>query len=73
MGSRTGIIFNNEMNDFSIPNKVDPTAPANYIKPHKRPHSSMCPVIIVDKTGMVKLIAGASGGTRAITSTALVG
>lgn len=45
----TGIVLNNEMNDFSMPMNVSkdvpPPAPANFIEPGKRPLSSMSPTI----------------------------
>nr|CAB3476266.1 unnamed protein product [Digitaria exilis] len=47
----TGIVLNNEMDDFSVPAKRTPDhlppAPANFIAPGKRPLSSMTPLIIL--------------------------
>jgi gamma-glutamyltranspeptidase/glutathione hydrolase/leukotriene-C4 hydrolase len=48
----TGIVLNNEMDDFSVPAaKLAPghlpPAPANFIAPGKRPLSSMTPLIIL--------------------------
>ncbi|KAN0116857.1 gamma-glutamyltranspeptidase [Hyaloscypha variabilis] len=50
MVPETGIIMNNEMNDFSIPNTTNafgyiPTE-ANFIAPFKRPVSSISPTIV---------------------------
>lgn len=65
------------MDDFSTPNLVNTfgfePSKANYIKPGKRPMSSMSPTIIVDrKTREPKLVVGASGGSRIITAVAQV-
>ncbi|GFP89677.1 gamma-glutamyltranspeptidase 1 [Phtheirospermum japonicum] len=64
----TGIVLNNEMDDFSIPlvnssgKDVPPPAPANFIVPGKRPLSSMTPTIVV-KDRQLKAVVGASGGS----------
>ncbi|MFQ5902892.1 MAG: gamma-glutamyltransferase [Candidatus Binatia bacterium] len=69
----TGVILNNEMDDFSI----HPGVPniygligtkANSIQPKKRPLSSMTPTIIL-RDDRPALIVGASGGPRIISAT----
>lgn len=73
----TGILLNDEMDDFSSPNitnyfGVSPSV-VNFIKPYKMPLSSMCPTIIVDNDNKhVKLLIGASGGTRISSSVSVV-
>lgn len=71
----TGIVLNNEMDDFSMPQNVSkdvpPPAPANFIMPGKRPLSSMSPTIAL-KDGMLKAVVGASGGTFIIAGTSEV-
>ncbi len=70
-------LFIFEMDDFSSPNITNdfnlPPSPNNFIKPGKRPMSSMSPAIIVNKdSGKVRLITGAAGGSKITSSTALV-
>ena len=69
----TGILLNNEMDDFSakpgVPNAYGLVGgEANAIEPRKRPLSSMTPTIVFDATGPM-LATGSPGGSRIITTT----
>lgn len=69
----TGIILNNEMLDFAInDNQIWKHTPYNYIQPFKQPLSSMCPTIVLNKNGNVRLISGAAGGFKIITANSLI-
>lgn len=72
----SGIIFNDEMDDFSIPGRdsddsLKATEP-NYIKPGKRPLSSTTPTIMLGEGGSVQMVVGGSGGSRITTAVAQV-
>lgn len=63
----TGIIYNNEMADFSL----IPSSP-NYVQPSKRPLSSMCGCLVLAKDGRVKMVEGSAGSKRIITVNAWI-
>ncbi|EDV20374.1 uncharacterized protein TRIADDRAFT_31903 [Trichoplax adhaerens] len=74
----TGIVLNNQMDDFSSPNitngfGVEPSK-ANYVKPGKQPLSSISPVLHLHRKYACKenLAVGASGGTMIITGVSQV-
>lgn len=73
MVPETGVILNDEMNDFSIPGSTNAfgyiPSPANFIRPGKRPLSSISPTIIETSDGKLYFVVGAAGGSRIITST----
>lgn len=67
----TGLLLNNQMDDFSTPGRpnvygIQPS-PANFIRPGKRPFSSMSP-LIAEQGGAFRLAVGASGGPRIISA-----
>jgi gamma-glutamyltranspeptidase/glutathione hydrolase len=76
--SSEGVIMNNEMNDFSIPNVTNAfgyvPSPANFVRPGKRPLSSISPVIVehLNATSLASALyvaIGSAGGSRIITAT----
>ena len=73
MVPETGVILNNEMNDFSIPGSSNAfgyiPSPANYVRPGKRPLSSITPTIVDHANGTIYFAVAAAGGSRIITST----
>jgi gamma-glutamyltranspeptidase/glutathione hydrolase len=72
----TGIVLNNEMDDFSsqpgVPNAFGLIgAENNAIAPLKRPLSSMSPTIVLDRAGQPVMTVGAAGGPKIITQVLL--
>ncbi len=72
----TGVVLNNEMDDFSImpgvPNAFGLVgAENNAVAPGKRPLSSMSPTIVLDSAGKPTLTVGAAGGPKIITQVLL--
>jgi gamma-glutamyltranspeptidase/glutathione hydrolase len=72
----TGVVLNNEMDDFSIhpgvPNAFGLVgAENNSVAPGKRPLSSMSPTIVLDAGGKPVLTVGAAGGPKIITQVVL--
>lgn len=68
----TGVLLNNEMDDFTVKVGVPNTyglvqGQANAIAPGKRPLSSMTPTIVT-KNGQPVMVLGSPGGSRIITA-----
>ncbi len=75
MASNTGVILNDEMDDFTskvgVPNMYGLVqGEANAIAPGKTPLSSMSPTIVT-KDGKAVMVVGTPGGSRIITATLL--
>ena len=77
VAGKTGIVLNDEMDDFSL----EPGVPnafgligneQNAVAPRKRPLSSMTPTIALDDAGRARVVVGAAGGPTIITSVAQV-
>ena len=69
-----GFCLNNEMDDFTTRRGQANAfglvqSSRNLPAPGKRPLSSMMPTIVLDRSGRVVMIAGASGGPRIVTGT----
>lgn len=69
----TGVLLNNEMDDFSLAPGVRNAfglvgSSANAVAPGKRPLSSMSPTIVTDAEGDFRLSCGAAGGPKIITA-----
>ncbi|XP_019628472.1 PREDICTED: gamma-glutamyltranspeptidase 1-like [Branchiostoma belcheri] len=73
----TGVILNNEMSDLSSPgfhrnDKDFPPYSKKFYQVRKRPMSSTCPTIMIDRNQNVQVVMGASGGMMIPTAAAQV-
>ncbi|KAL1599561.1 hypothetical protein SLS60_007364 [Paraconiothyrium brasiliense] len=71
----TGVILNDQMNDFSLPGVRNefgyPPSPSNYIRPRKRPLSSIAPVIVEHRANnSLYYVVGSAGGAKIISAVA---
>ncbi|BES70200.1 gamma-glutamyltransferase [Marinobacter nanhaiticus D15-8W] len=68
-GSRVmthGFVINSQLTDFDFVPYENGKLKANAPEPHKRPRSSMSPIIVLDPEGQVRLVMGSRGGGRII-------
>ncbi|WKY11293.1 hypothetical protein Q1695_003116 [Nippostrongylus brasiliensis] len=70
-----GIVWNDEMDDFSTPGMANgfgfAPSETNFIEPGKRPMSSMSPMVIFNgKTKEPRMVIGGSGGSKIISAVA---
>ncbi|XP_037514858.1 scoloptoxin SSD14 [Rhipicephalus sanguineus] len=74
--TNSGVLLNDEMDDFSTPGKPNlyglAPSSANFIEPAKRPMSSMAPMVLVDSEGKVQLSLGGTGGPLITSGISLV-
>lgn len=61
-----GFLLNNQLTDFSFLPARDGRPIANRAEGGKRPRSSMAPVLVFDRAGQLRLVAGSPGGARII-------
>jgi gamma-glutamyltranspeptidase/glutathione hydrolase len=74
VGPKSGVLLNNEMDDFvarpGVPNHYGLMgSEANAVAPGARPLSSMTPTVLVSPDGQERIVVGASGGPFIISST----
>ena len=67
LSESTGIVLNDEMDDFSVPNKSNafnlPPSKNNFVQPFKRPLSSMAPTIVTKNSDFFMTMGGSGGST----------
>jgi gamma-glutamyltranspeptidase/glutathione hydrolase len=61
-----GFLLNNQITDFSFAPTLNGRPVANAVAPHKRPRSSMAPLIVTDAAGELVLLNGSAGGSSII-------
>jgi gamma-glutamyltranspeptidase/glutathione hydrolase len=61
-----GFLLNNQLTDFSFMPTLNGRPIANAAGPHKRPRSSMSPLIVTDASGELALLNGSAGGSSII-------
>ena len=77
VGARSGVLLNNEMDDFvARPGEANHYglvgSEANAVAPGARPLSSMTPTVLISPEGDQRIVVGASGGPFIISSTLAV-
>ena len=73
--NKTGIVYNNQIADsytLSSPWRKFSWSEENAPRPCSRPLSAMVPTILTDEDGNVRMVIGASGGTKITLSVAWV-
>jgi len=65
-----GFVLNNQLTDFSFVPESEGRPIANAVAAHKRPRSSMSPLMVFDAEGQPFLAIGSPGGSRIIDFTA---
>jgi len=73
--NQLGIVWNDEMDDFSTPGMANgfgfAPSQTNFIEPGKRPMSSMSPMVVYNRlTGNLRMVIGCSGGSKIISALA---
>ncbi|XP_066268436.1 glutathione hydrolase 1 proenzyme-like [Branchiostoma lanceolatum] len=70
----TGIIFNDHMDLFTVlgenRTRIYSSSPGDTVQPGKRSTTSMSPTVVLDSSGDVRLVIGASGGRNIVTALA---
>jgi gamma-glutamyltranspeptidase/glutathione hydrolase len=58
-----GMILNNVHENFTRPDSISPGQDVNEMEAGKRPRSSVAPTIVLDRSGRLRLVVGAAGGS----------